>query len=98
MLALAVTLTLKIVNQFFRMTHRLVTIIIIIINIFRAQFPEKKGLKGLHNLHPYKFTHTHTTILTKYLGGGGGVDIAPTINSKYMYNDENNTGKRKQNS
>ena len=74
----------------------------------------KKRLKALHNLHihtytkkhthmhahTYTHTHTHTHhFLTKYLGGGEEREnTAPTVNIKYMYNDENNPGKRKQNS
>ena len=43
-------------------------------------------------MHTHTHTHTHHNSY-KVLGGGG--NIAPTINIKYMYNDENNAGKRK---
>ena len=48
-------------------------IIIIMKHFFTAQFPEKKGLKVLHNLHTHTHahTHTHTPILTKRTGGRG---------------------------
>ena len=50
-------------------------------------------------MHTSIHTHTCTSIHShhnSYKVGVGG-NIAPMINIKYMYNDENNTGKRKQN-
>ena len=73
--------------------------ITILKHILERNFPEKGGLKGLHNLHARTHTNartqTHTPQFLQSTAGGGGGHIAPTINIKYRYN-ENNTGKTKQ--
>ena len=77
-------------------------IIIIMKHFLERSLPKKRGSNGFTiythththmHLHPQ---HAHSHTLNSYKVRGGG--IAPTINIKYMYNDENNTGKRKQNS
>ena len=53
-----------------------------------------------HHTHTHTHTHTHiythTTFQIKYWGGGERSDIiALKMSIKYLYNDENTTGKRK---
>ena len=67
---------------------------IIMKHFFRVQFLEKRGLKVLHNVYTHTHTHkhAHTPQFSQSTGGGGN---SSNTNIKYMYNDENNTGKRK---
>ena len=65
-------------------------------HFFRVQFPQEKGAQSASQFtHTHTSMHTHTPQFIQSTVGGG--DIAPMINIKYLYNDENNTGITKQN-